>query len=137
MSNRKKRRPKPHTLILEVGKFYNAHDRSNKGHPCRIEMADYKNDLYLSITTGSLTEEECKNGIKRKDYYEMSHKTSNNVYKSLINKRPFLGTRDDYGDKEFEDMSIHFSDEPIVIKVLKKTPRQGYWLKKKNKKPSK
>ncbi len=58
---RKHRKPKPHTLVLEKRKYYIPNDRSKKGHPCRIEFIDDENGFYLSITTGSRTEEEYKN----------------------------------------------------------------------------
>ena len=35
--SRKRKKPKKHTTILEVGSFYNVHDGSKKGHPGRIE----------------------------------------------------------------------------------------------------
>ena len=135
MSKKKRRKPKPHTIILEKGKFYNVHEGSRTGHPGRIENADYQNDTYLSVTTGSMTEDEFKTKQRRKDYYDLTHRTSSTVFKSFINRRPFIGNRDDYGDKEFTDMAIHPNDEKVVKRVLKNTPRKGFWYKKR-KKPS-
>ena len=80
--------------------------------------------------------EEVKNGTKRKDFLFLSVKTSPDVYKSLINKRPFLGTRDDYGDVEYINIKISEKDYNIVKDVLTKKPRIGFWLKQRNKKPS-
>ena len=135
---RKRKRPKNHKIILEEGKFYNVHEGSKTGHTGRIEKADYINDEYLCITTHSLTKEEYeekkKNNTFRKDYVELEVSTSKSVYKSLINKRPFLGGRDDYGDKEFSDMSISKKDSKKVQYVLARTPRLGYWYKRRNKK---
>ena len=132
---RKHRKPKPHTLVLEKGKYYIAHDRSKKGHPCRIEFIDDENGFYLSVTTGSMTEEEYKNKPFRKDYIELRHPTSEFVYKSFVNKRPFIGTRDDYGDKELLQMEIHYDDLDKISEILLKKPREGYWYKI-TKKPS-
>ena len=132
----KRRKPKPHTLVLKKGHFYNVHDGSKKGHPGRIEIADYSNDFYVSITTGSLTKEEFQKKKYRKDYIRLSHPTTKDVYISLLHKRPFIGARDDYGDSEYPNMKIHSFDEPIVKNVLKKQSRKGYWHKRKNKKPS-
>ena len=73
---------------------------------------------------------------KRKDFLFLSVKTSTDVYKSLINKRPFLGTRDDYGDVEYINIKISEKDYNIVKDVLTKKPRIGFWLKQRNKKPS-
>lgn len=134
--SRKRRKPKPHTIKLEIGKFYNVHDGSPIGHPGQIAEANPEEDIYLCITLGSLTEEEFKSGVKRKDFIFLSEKTSEGVYKSLIHKRPFIGARDDYGDVEYINIKISNEDLKIVEQILKKTPRIGFWLKKKRKKPS-
>ena len=135
MSKRKRKKPKNHKIILEEGKFYNVHDGSNKGHPGRIEKADYENDIYYSITTHSLTEDEYNkkkaNNLFRKDFIELSVPTSIDVYKSFINKRAFIGTRSDYGDKESPDMMFNEKDFAKIEKVKSRNPRLGYWFKKK------
>ena len=132
--SKRKRKPKSHSLLLEKGHFYNVHDRSKKGHPGRIEKIDLENDIYLSVTTGSMTKEEYNQKPFRKDYEELEQATSKDVFKSFIHKRPFIGTRDDYGDTKYETMEFDEVDLPKVKKVLKRTPRKGYWYKKK--KPS-
>lgn len=135
MSKRKRKKPKNHLIVLKEGRFYNVHDGSRKGHPGRIEIADYINNVFFSITTHSLTEDEYMqrkaNSSFRKDYIELSVPTSQDVYKSYINKRPFIGTRDDFGDKEYLDMAFNREDEKKIDKVKKKKPRQGYWFKRK------
>lgn len=134
----RRRKPKKHNVILQKGKFYNVHDGSAKGHPGRIEEVDYKNDRFISVTTHSLTKDEYEqkkaNNTFRKDYKELKHRTSKDVYKSFINKRPFEGSRDDYGDKEYLDMSFDKEDEMEIEKVRARKPRLGYWYKKKIKK---
>ena len=135
--SRKRKKPKRHLIELEVGKFYNVHDGSNSGPPGRIEYANKQEDIYISITTGSMTEKEYLSKPFRKDYKELTHTTTSSVFKSFIHKRPFKGSRDDYGETEYCDMHFHKSDHSIIRIVLKRKPRLGYWLKQKNKKPSK
>ena len=132
--SKKRRKPKPHTIQLEVGKIYNVHDGSPSGHPGQIAEANPEEDIYLCITLGSLSEEEVKNNVFRKDYIVLSHTTSKDVFRSLIHRRPFLGSRDDYGDVEYLEIKINEEDYKIVKSILKKKPRIGFWLKKKNKK---
>ena len=134
--SKKRRKPKPHTIELKVGKVYNVHDGSPTGHPGQIAEANHNDNIFLCVTLGSLTEEEFKAGIKRKDYLFLSKCTSDDVYKSLIHKRPFLGNRDDYGDIEFVNIKISEEDYKIVQEILSKTPRLGFWLRKQIKKPS-
>ena len=90
---RKRKRPKKHKIILEEGKFYNVHDRSCRGHPGRIEKADYNTDCYLSVTTHSLSKEEYfekkSSGTLRNDFIELKEPTSVEIYKSFVNKRLF------------------------------------------------
>ena len=82
-----------------------------------------------------MTKEEYLSVPFRKDYKELRITTTTDVYKSFIHKRPFKGCRDDYGDKKYDEMRIDPSDEKIVQNIMKKTPRLGYWYKKR--KPSK
>ena len=134
--SRKRKKPKKHKIKLVIGGYYNVHDGSPSGHPGQIADANYEDDIYLCVTLGSLTKKKKKNGTKRKDFLFLSVKTSTDVYKSLINKRPFLGTRDDYGDVEYINIKISEKDYNIVKDVLTKKPRIGFWLKQRNKKPS-
>lgn len=135
--SRKRKKPKKHTLVLEQGKFYNVHDGSKKGHPGRIEKADYQNDTYLSVTTHSLTKEEYKqkkaDNSFRKDFIELNERTSKDVYKSFLHKRPFIGTRDDYGDVEYPNMVIDKTDKDKIKKVKSRKPRRGFWYKRRKK----
>lgn len=133
-----RKKPKKHRVRLISGKFYNVHDGSVRGHPGRIEKADYGNDEYISITTHSLTKEEYekKKAEKslRKDFVELKERTSKDVYKSFAHKRPFIGTRDDYGENEYPNMSFSPKDKATIQQIKSKTPRLGYWYKRKNKK---
>ena len=133
MSNKRKNKKKPKIsgITLEAGKFYNVHDGSAHGHPGRIEFADKENDIYISITTRSLTKEEYESGKIRKDYIELSVPTSPDVYKSLVHRRPFKGSRLDYGNVEFPNLKFGIVDE-IKIQIIKnKNPRLGKWFKNK------
>ena len=48
---------------------------------------------------------------------------------SLIKKRPFVGDRNDYGDKEYPDMSFKEVDMEIVLRVQRKNPIYGKYYK--------
>ena len=129
--SKKKKKPKISNTKLEVGKFYNVHDQSEKGHPGRIEKADEINDQYLAVTTRSLTKEEYKSGKWKKQYVELNVPTSKDVYKSILHKKPFKGSRLDFGNKEFTNLKIHKTDEKKVAQIKNKKPRLGVWFKKK------
>ncbi len=74
----------------------------------------------------------------RKGYIKLSYPTDDKVDISLVKKRPFVGERDDYGDKEYPDMSFSDIDLEIVLKIQKKTPIYGkYYKRRKIKNPSK
>lgn len=123
---------------MKIGHFYNAHDRSGTGHPGRVEIIDQENDIYISITTRSLTKEEYEKGDWKNHYLELKIPTSSDVYKSVVNKRPFLGSRYDYGNIEFTNLEISVIDEEVIKIVLNNNPRLGYWymIIHKIKKPS-
>ena len=130
---RRRKKIKRHETKLEIGKFYNVHDGSINGHPGRIEKIDEINDIFVSTTTGSMSKEEYERNPIRNNHEELIHSTDNKVYKSFINKKPFIGSRDDYGDKQYPDMKYHKDDLPKVDRVLKRKPRFGYWYKRRQK----
>ena len=130
--SRKRKKPKLINAQLKVGSFYNTHDGSKQGHPGRIEIVDQQNDIYISVTTRSLSKEEFDKGKFRKDYKELKFPTSNDIYKSLVHRRPFKGSRFDYG-KEYPNLKIDKRDEKTIKSVLSKNPRLGYWYKKRKK----
>ena len=119
------RKPKP-TTILEVDSFYNVHDGSTKGHPGIITKANYRDNEYQSVVT------ETSNN--KGDNIPLIHPTDNRVEKSFIKPRPFLGAREDYGNKKYVDMRIHPDDQDKVNTVNKRKPTLGKWLKNKQKK---
>ena len=55
----------------------------------------------------------------------------------LLKKRPFIGDRNDYGEKEYIDMLFDEEDMYLVIKVQNSNPIFGkyYKMRKKIKKP--
>lgn len=134
---KRRKKVKKHKIVLEIGKFYNVHEGSAKGHPGRIEKADYSKNEFLSVTTHSLSEHEYNekkvNKTFRKDFLELKSATTEDVFKSFIHRRPFLGTRDDYGEKEYPNMSFSEKDTNKIEKVKTRKPRIGYWLKRKKK----
>lgn len=122
-----------HKVILEIGKFYRVLDGSPGGHHGQIFKIDYGDKTYHAIITGSMSKEEfSKNGM-RKGYFKLKHATDNRVDISLIRKRPFIGDRNDYGEKEYEDMSFNKEDMFLIVKVQNGTPIFGAYYKKRKK----
>lgn len=100
---------------LRKGKFYLVHDGSKKGHPGMIFWKSDKKNLYLSLTTGT---------SYNKDLISLRYPTDKNTKKSFVNRRPFLGKRKDYGNKEFYDMKFCKGDKKSILRLLsKKDPR--------------
>ena len=69
-----------------------------------------------------MTKEEFNKLGLRKGYYKLEHTTDSNVEISLIKKRPFIGDRDDYGEKEYADMSFDDEDMYLIIRVQNNNP---------------
>lgn len=132
--SRKKRK---HKIVLEIGKFYRVLDGSPGGHPGQIYKIDNKDKAFYAIITGSMSEEEFKKIGLRKGYYKLKNPTDQKVDISLVKKRPFVGDRNDYGEKEYEDMSFDDEDLYLIIKVQNNNPIFGsyYRNRKKIKKP--
>ena len=80
-----------------------------------------------------LSEDEFKRLGLRKGYYKLKHPTDQNVDISLIKKRPFVGDRNDYGEKEYLDMSFDDEDMYLIIKVQNSNPIYGSYYKKQKK----
>jgi hypothetical protein len=55
----------------------------------------------------------------------------------LIKKRPFIGDRNDYGEKEYKDMLFNDEDLYLIIEIQNNNPIYGkyYEKRKKIKKP--
>ena len=130
--SKKKRR---HYIKLEIGKFYRVQDGSPGGHPGPIFKIDHVENTYFAVITGSMSFEEFKKFGLRKGYIKLKFPTDHRVDISLVKKRPFVGERDDYGDKEYSDMSFNEADLKIVLQVQSKKPIEGSYYKKQRKKP--
>ena len=132
MSKRRK-----HKIKLTIGKFYRVQDGSPGGHPGQIYNIDQGEKSFYAVVTGSMTFEEFQKLGLRKGYIKLNIPTDNNVDISLVKKRPFVGERDDYGDKEYPDMSFKEIDMEIILQIQKKkNPIFGkYYKRRKIKKP--
>ena len=127
----KKRRK--HKIMLEIGKFYRVLDGSPGGHPGQIYKIDNGEKAFHAIVTGSMSKEEFNKLGLRKGYYKLEHATDSNVEISLIKKRPFIGDRDDYGEKEYAGMSFNDEDMYLIIRVQNNNPIYGSYYKKRKK----
>ena len=131
MSKRRK-----HRIKLTIGKFYRVLDGSPGGHPGKIYDYDQNEKAFFAIVTGSMSFEEFQKLGLRKGYIKLSSPTDGKVDISLVKKRPFVGNRDDYGDKEYPDMSFKEIDMQIIIQIQKKRPIYGKCYKRRKiKKP--
>ena len=128
--SKKKRK---HTIKLEIGRFYRVLDGSPGGHPGQIFKIDDEEKLFYAVVTGSMTKEEFAQFGIRKGYIKLKVPTDTKVDISLVKKRPFVGTRDDYGEKEYEDMSFDENDFYIVLKIQNNNPIFGSYYKKRKK----
>jgi len=128
--SKKKRK---HKITLGIGKFYRVLDGSPGGHPGQIFKIDNEDKAFYAIITGSMTKEEFDRLGLRKGYYKLKHATDSSVEISLIKKRPFIGDRNDYGEKEYPDMSFSNEDMYLIIKVQSSNPIYGSYYKKRKK----
>lgn len=126
-----------HKIVLEIGKFYRVLDGSPGGHPGQIYRVDKEDKAFYAVVTGSMSKDEFDRLGLRKGYYKLNHATDKSVEISLIKKRPFIGDRNDYGEKEYNDMLFDDEDMYLVIKVQNSNPIFGkyYKMRKKIKKP--
>ncbi|MBO4682885.1 MAG: hypothetical protein J5618_03400 [Bacilli bacterium] len=122
-----------HIIKLEIGKFYRVLDGSPGGHPGQIFKIDTQEKIFYAVVTGSMTKEEYAQLGLRKGYIKLTVPTDNNVDISLVKKRPFIGIRDDYGEKEYEDMSFDNNDIYIILKIQNNNPTYGSYYKKRKK----
>ena len=110
-------------IKIVEGSFYNVRDGSQKGHPGKVYNADYVNGEYDSIITGT---------TKRSGMIEINP-TSEKVKRSFIRKRPFRGTRSDYGNEELKNLKFD-KDAEQKSELVKKNPFiYGAHYKKKHK----
>lgn len=130
-------RKRKHRIKLTIGKFYRVLDGSPGGHPGQIYGFNKNERVFYAVVTGSMTFEEFKKLGLRKGYIKLNCPTDDNVDISLVKKRPFVGERNDYGDKEYLDMSFKEIDMEIIFQIQKKKdPIYGkYYRRRKIKKP--
>lgn len=108
---------------LKLGRFYNVRDGSKSGHPGRIYNIDRLNGEYDSTVTET---------TYKKGFIPISP-TDKYVKKSYIKPRPFRGTRNDYGDKEYKDMKFDNDALRKAERVKNKSFVFGHHYKKKHK----
>ena len=110
---------------LRKGRFYLTHDGSEGGHPSMIYWKSDKHNLYLSLTTGT---------SYNKDLIRLKVPTDSITKKSYVNKRPFLGKRKDFGNKELSDMKFSKIDKRLILRIISKHgPRFSSSLSRKDK----
>ena len=124
------KKKRSHTIKLEIGKFYRVLDGSPTGHPGQIYKIDFGNNTFYAIVTGSMTLNEFLIKGTRKGFIKLNVPTDGNVEISLVKKRPFIGERDDFGEKEYLDMKFDDSDRIILLSVKKRNPVFGKHYKK-------
>ena len=124
-----------HKIKLSIGKFYRVLDGSPGGHPGQIYDINQNEKTFYAVVTGSMSFEEFKKLGLRKGYFKLTCPTDDKVDISLVKKRPFVGDRDDYGDKEYPDMSFKDIDMQIVLEVYKRRPIYGKYYKRRKIKP--
>ena len=127
------KRRRKHNIVLEIGKFYRVLDGSPGGHPGQIFRIDKEDKAFYAIVTGSMSEEEFKRLGVRKGYIKLKHPTDQSVDISLIKKRPFIGDRNDYGEKEYKDMLFNDEDLYLIIEIQNNNPIYGKYYKKRKK----
>lgn len=127
----KKRRK--HKIVLEIGMFCRVLDGSPGGHPGHIYKIDKEDKSFYAILTGSMTREEFETFGLRKGYYILKHPTDQNVDISLVKKRPFVGDRNDFGEKIYTDMAFDDEDMYLIIRVQNNNPLYGSYYKKRKK----
>ena len=127
------KKKRTHKIRLEIGKFYRVLDGSPGGHPGQIYSIDTNDKSFYAVVTGSMSFDEFRKLGLRKGYIKLTYPTDSNVDISLIKKRPFVGDRDDYGDKEYLDMLFNSVDVKIILEIQKKKPIKGSYYKKRRK----
>lgn len=99
-------------IKLEKGKFYYAYGGGK--HPAQIYEIDKKHKTYISIKTGTTGNKDM-----------LSIKPIQKGYsKGFVHKRPFEGTRSDYGDKELLGLAFDPEDATTIEQIKKRTPHR-------------
>lgn len=121
------------TIVLKIGKFYRVLDGSPGGHPGQIYKIDNEDKCFYAVVTGSMSLEEFEKYGLRKGYVKLTYPTDDKVEISLLKKRPFVGDRNDFGNKEYPDMHFSEKDYFIILRVQNNNPILGSYYKKRKK----
>ena len=121
--------------IIEVGKFYFAHDGSKTGHPCYVVSKDDEKNEYLVVKFDS----DKPGDIPKKDrgirhITKLNVVISDSLATSYVKNRPLLCKRKDIWAHELSDLKIDESDLDTINQIAKRTPVYSTSFKKKNKK---
>ena len=108
---------------IEINNFYMAY--GGNAHPAFV-YEKTKDGTYKAIKTGT---------TGGKDYIMISP-TQLGIKHSYINKRPFEGTRKDFGDKKLLGLSFSKEDLNIINEVKHRRPKLTKSAKKAKKIPS-
>ncbi|MCH5171384.1 MAG: hypothetical protein J1F31_00925 [Erysipelotrichales bacterium] len=110
---------------LEKGRFYLVHDGSKTGHPGKIYEKNDKKNRYYAIKTGTTYD---------KHKIPLNFPTDSSTNRSYVDKRPFVGKRRDFGDKELGGMNFHKSDKGIIKVIQRRNPVYSQSFKRRKKK---
>ena len=109
--------------IIEIGKFYVAHDGSVQGHPCYIIWKDDDFNLYLGIRLGTSQNKENLPLIEDMFNSEKSH---------FYYKRPFLGKRKDFSRNELPDFMVAKELKNLIPTIINKAPKESCSIRRKD-----
>ena len=105
-----------------LNNFYIAY--GGNAHPAFVyEKTPY--GTYRAIKTGT---------TGGKEFIEISP-TQQGIKQSFVNKRPFEGTRKDFGDKILEGISFNIADKSIIEDIKRREPKLSRSAKKAKKIP--
>ena len=107
---------------LIIGKFYMAY--GGHQHPSLIIAYDDKHKTYLSFKFGT---------TPGKQLIEINP-IQEGVLKSYVHKRPFEGTRKDYGNKELQGLNINEKDFEKLDLIKRREPMKSKRAKRRYKK---
>ena len=105
---------------LVIGRFYKVY--GGPSHPSLVYFYDKNHKTYLSLRFGT---------SKGRHMTEI-HPIQIGYQNSYIHNRPFEGTRDDYGDKELQGLSIDSRDLNVIETVKSKKPERSKRARKRH-----
>ena len=111
---------KKKTKII-IGRFYLIY--GGIPHPSQVFMYDSKHKTYLSI----------KFGTTKGKHMVRIHPIKKGYKQAFVHKRPFEGTRSDYGDRELVGMSVNEKDMATIESIKKEKQKQSKNAKKRYK----